>query len=133
MINTTGTRIRWLVGTLLAVLVISGCGVMSRQVDPRIEETGGNIERGGELARTNGCIMCHSVDGMGGVENGYGPSLDGFAGNRLIAGGVDNTPDALIRFLMDPQAVVPGTGMPSVGLTEQEARDIAAWLYSLED
>lgn len=132
MINQSTFRLRWFIGTLLTVLVVTGCGLMSRE-DPRVDATGGHIERGRELARSNGCMSCHSVPDESSAESGYGPDLEGFGNNRLIAGAVENEPDTLIAFLMDPQSLVPGTSMPTVGLTEQEARDIASWLYSLED
>jgi cytochrome c1 len=37
-----------------------------------------------------------------------------------------------VAFLQDPPALVPNTGMPNVGLTLEEARDIAAFLATLE-
>jgi cytochrome c1 len=40
-----------------------------------------------------------------------------------------NTPDNLVRWLRDPQAVSPQTIMPDLGLGEPQARDIAAYLY----
>lgn len=126
-------RLQLLLGSLLLVLVITGCGIMADSEDARVEQVGGDIERGQELVNTNGCLMCHSVSGESSVANGYGPDLDGFAENRLIAGEAANTPDNLIQFLLSPQSVVPGTGMPNTGLTEDEARDIASWLYSLDD
>lgn len=127
------TRLLWLFGTLTLVLIITGCGLLTSSQDARVEETGGNIARGEDLVRKHGCLACHSVSGMPSVENGYGPTLDGFAERRLIGGEVENTPDTLIQFLLNPESVVSGTGMPTVGLTEDEARDIASWLYSLDD
>lgn len=132
MTNRPTFRLICSVLTLISVVLIAGCGLMSRD-DPRVDATGGNIERGKELARTNGCIVCHSVPDEGWVQDGYGPDLEGFANNRHIAGQAVNEPDTLIAFLMSPQSVVPGTSMPTVGLTEDEARDIATWLYSLDD
>lgn len=133
MTITTQTRMRWLVSTLALVLIISGCGLLTSSQDARVEETGGNIARGEDLMRTHGCVACHSVPGMGSVNSGYGPDLDGFADRRLIGGTAENEPETLIEFLMAPQSVVPGTGMPTLGLTEDEARDIASWLYTLDD
>ena len=43
-----------------------------------------------------------------------------------------NRPDVLVAFLQDPPALVPRTGMPNVGLTLEQARHIAAYLYTLE-
>ena len=46
-----------------------------------------------------------------------------------IAGELTNTPENVVRWIMDPQAIEPGTVMPDLGLTEAEARDVAAHLY----
>jgi cytochrome c1 len=43
---------------------------------------------------------------------------------------IPNSPDNLTRWLMDPPSLKPGTAMPRVGLTEQQAQDITAFLYS---
>lgn len=133
MTTNTYKRLRWLFGTAVLVLIITGCGFLTSSQDARVEETGGNISRGEDLVRQNGCMACHSIPNMGSVQDGYGPDLDGFAHRRLIGGSAENTPDVLIQFLMSPQTVVPGTGMPTLGLTEDESRDIASWLYTLDD
>lgn len=133
MTSNTQQRLRWLMGIVALVTVIAGCGILTSSQDARVEETGGNIARGEDLVRQNGCMACHSIPGMSSVHDGYGPDLDGFADRRLIGGSAENTPDVLIQFLMSPQSVIPGTGMPTLGLTEEEARDIATWLYTLDD
>jgi cytochrome c1 len=38
----------------------------------------------------------------------------------------------MIRWLRDPPAVDASTAMPNLGLSEAEARDIAAYLLALE-
>ena len=42
-----------------------------------------------------------------------------------------NTPANLVRWIREPQAVVPGNAMPDMGVSEADARDIAAYLYTL--
>jgi cytochrome c1 len=42
-----------------------------------------------------------------------------------------NTPENMIRWIEDPQAVDSLTAMPTLGLSDREARDIAAYLYTL--
>jgi cytochrome c1 len=49
-----------------------------------------------------------------------------------LAGGVENTVENLVKWILDPQAVRPGTTMPTVSATEREARDMAAYLRSAE-
>ena len=48
----------------------------------------------------------------------------------MIAGVLPNTPENLVHWLRSPQAVVPGNAMPDVGLSDAQARDIAAYLYA---
>jgi cytochrome c len=60
-----------------------------------------------------------------------GPPLTMFARRAYIAGQLPNEPDNLIRWIRDPQAVEPGTAMPSLGVEPAVARDMAAYLYTL--
>ena len=47
-----------------------------------------------------------------------------------VGGVVTNSPDNLIKWILSPQAFSPRSAMPATGITEAEARDIAAYLYS---
>ena len=47
----------------------------------------------------------------------------------LIAGRLPNNPETLARFVRDAPSLVPGTPMPAMPMSEQEARDVAAYLY----
>lgn len=49
----------------------------------------------------------------------------------MIAGELPNSPANLVRWIKDPKSVEPGTDMPDLGLTDQQARDVAAYLYTL--
>jgi len=52
--------------------------------------------------------------------------------SRAYVGGVlPNAPDNMIRWIRDPKSVDPLTAMPNVGVTESDARHIAAYLYTL--
>lgn len=77
------------------------------------------------------CATCHVIPGIAGARHHVGPSLAGIAQRPYIAGGVPNTPASMERWLRDPAAFKPGTAMPDLGLGAQEARDIAAFLYTL--
>ena len=52
-------------------------------------------------------------------------------GLGFIAGKLNNTTDNMVRWLRFPQEVVPGNAMPDMGLNEEEARDIAAYLATI--
>ena len=60
------------------------------------------------------------------------PTLAGLAGRMYIAGLLPNSPENLIRWIEDPTAIDPQTAMPDVGVTPSDARDIAAYLYTLK-
>ena len=48
-----------------------------------------------------------------------------------IAGSLTNQPEHLIAWLEDPQKIVPHNAMPTLGITRDQARKIAAYLYTL--
>ena len=50
----------------------------------------------------------------------------------FIAGVSPNTSHNMVRLLREPQRIVPHTAMPALGVTEQDARDIAAYLETLK-
>lgn len=60
-----------------------------------------------------------------------GPPLNGWSRRVYIAGNLPNRPEQLVRWLREPQAIEPGTAMPDLNVTEADARDMAAYLYSL--
>lgn len=62
-----------------------------------------------------------------------GPSLVGFDDNGPIAGALPNTAQNLALFVRNAPAAKPGSTMPAMPLTQQEARDVAAYLYGLDD
>ena len=78
-----------------------------------------------------GCTACHSVPGIAGANANVGPPLTRFGERTYVAGMLRNTPSNLVRWIRDPQGVVPGNAMPNMGVSEADARDIAAFLYTL--
>lgn len=78
------------------------------------------------------CAACHTVPGVSGAVGRVGPSLVGIARQQVIAGRLANTPDNMVKWLMHPQAVYPGNAMPEMGLTQDQARKIADYLYTLD-
>ena len=92
--------------------------------------TGGNSNRGKQIFRAYGCGGCHSVEGLPQAHGKVGPQLDGIAVRATIGGRLENKPDNLMRWIRDPQSVAPGTAMPRLGVTEEESRHLAAFLYT---
>lgn len=78
------------------------------------------------------CAGCHQVPGVRGAQGWIGPSLAGIARQQIIAGKFANTPDTMVRWLMHPQAMVPGAAMPEMGLSRPQAKAIADYLYTLD-
>lgn len=93
--------------------------------------TGGSPARGKESIRRYGCGACHSIPGVAKASGQVGPPLDGIGRRAVLAGKLPNTPENLMGWIRNPQGVAPGTAMPELGVTERDARDIAAYLYTL--
>ena len=83
-------------------------------------------ERGRKALEQYGCVGCHEIPRMVGPEARLGPTLHGIASRKVLAGLLDNTPENLVRFIREPQRVKPGSAMPDLGVTERDARDMAA-------
>jgi cytochrome c1 len=79
-----------------------------------------------------GCNACHAIPDIRGFGGGVGPSLDHFATRAYIAGELPNTPVNLVRWISDPHGVEKHTAMPTLGLSKKEARDVAAYLFTLD-
>ena len=91
----------------------------------------GDAERGKTAIQEYGCIGCHAVSGIADLDSNIGPPLAHMARRGYIAGVLANTPDDMVRWLRDPTGVDPRTAMPNLGVTEQDARDMAAYLHTL--
>ena len=91
----------------------------------------GDADRGEKLIAANDCGVCHTIPGVARARGHVGPPLTAFAQRAFIAGQVPNQPDTLVRWIQDPPSIAPNTAMPVLGISERDARDIAAYLYTL--
>jgi cytochrome c1 len=91
------------------------------------------VAEGQALIAQKGCGGCHIVPGVSGATGTIGPNLAGVATRTSIAGGAvqNNGPDDLKRWVLNPPAVKPGTQMPNLNLTDDEATRIVAFLETL--
>jgi mono/diheme cytochrome c family protein len=89
-------------------------------------------ERGRIALQQHACTACHVIPGLTGSDVHVGPPLAGIGRRKLIAGAVPNTPDQLVRWIREPHAVDPGTAMPTLKVSEGAARDMAAYLATLQ-
>ena len=93
--------------------------------------TGGNPDRGQATFRRLGCGACHETGAASGASGQVGVSLSGLSRRAEFAGKVVNEPQWLIAWIEHPQNISPGVGMPDIPMSDQDARDMAAYLYSL--
>ncbi len=95
------------------------------------ELTGGDVRLGKAAFARYRCGACHAIRAVEGADGQAGPALDKVALRSFLAGSQPNDPQHMIAWIQHPQAIEPGVGMPDVGLTDAEARDVAAYLYTL--
>ena len=95
------------------------------------ELTGGSPSLGREAMSRYGCGSCHSIPGVEGANGLVGPPLDNIGSRTILAGQLPNNADNMRRWIQDPQGVENGTAMPDMHVTDGDARDIAAYLYTL--
>jgi cytochrome c len=122
------TRRATLLGLACALcgLLSSGCQRLSAYV-PGLDPT---MARGVELTNHYGCAACHEIPAA--AVTGYvGPSLRGIQRRAYLAGGLPNTPEQMVEWIRFPERVRPGTLMPNLGVSESDARELAAFLYTL--
>lgn len=122
-------------GGVFAALVAAGAVVLTtysgtREVHVARALTGGEAGRALPLLRRYGCAGCHEIPGVPGADGRVGPPLGEFRQRVFIAGVLPNNADNLVRWLVEPTAIHPRSAMPQTGISESEARDVAAYLYS---
>jgi cytochrome c oxidase subunit 2 len=95
---------------------------------------GPSPDEGRALIAQKPCIGCHVIPGVPGATGTVGPNLAGVASRKTIAGGAvpNNGPDDLKKWILNPPALKPGTAMPNLGLTDDEATKIVAYLETLK-
>lgn len=116
---------------MVLAAALAGCG--RGEQEHRGEIPGGDAARGQAAIRSYGCGACHEIRGVRGADGRVGPSLSKLGGRVYIAGYLPNEPASLMRWIMSPTALRDPTAMPDLGVTEQDARDIVAYLYSLRE
>lgn len=93
---------------------------------------GGDPDRGRNAFARYGCGSCHVIPGVRGARGLVGPPLTSWPRRGYIAGMVPNEPALLVQFIRDPESLAPGTAMPNTGVSERDARHLAAYLYSID-
>jgi cytochrome c1 len=127
----------WLSSTLVLLAIAAGIGIayqtlslVAQQRQEAIARTGGDPDKGPALLVKYGCVNCHNVPGLQAPTGNVGPDLAGIGKRAYVAGVLANTPQNLMRWIVDPQDVDPKSAMPNTGISPAEARDVAAYLYA---
>jgi cytochrome c len=116
---------------LLAAVLVAGLAGCTNAKEEAARLTGGDPDQGPVLIRKYGCSACHVIPGIDGARGMVGPPLNGIGARTYLGGQLPNTPENMMRWIQDPQGIERGTAMPNVGVSEREARHIAAYLYTL--
>jgi cytochrome c len=116
---------------LLAAVMMAAASACARPDATSVRVAGADPARGAALIDEYGCNACHTVPGVRNATRTVGPPLGGWSHRAFIAGEVPNTAENLIRWIELPQGIEPNTAMPNLGVSARDARDIAAYLYTL--
>lgn len=92
--------------------------------------TQGDASRAPASLRRFGCTGCHEIPGISGADGKVGGSLSDLRKRVYVGGVLNNTSDNLVQWIVSPPKFSPRTAMPVTGISEGEARDVAAFLYS---
>ena len=112
-----------------ALLPLAGCRTSSAQVGRAV--TGGDAQRGAAAIARYGCGSCHTIGGLVDAHGLVGPPLTGLRDRMYVAGILQNEPGNLTFWIREPKMVNPKTAMPRLGVSQRDALDIAAYIYSI--
>jgi cytochrome c len=131
--NMMNAKFRILMIPLLFILLLLSSCQDERSLPETVDSVpGGNVQLGAQYITQYGCNTCHLIPGIRNAEALIGPPLIYWADRHYIAGELLNTPDNTMRFIINPQEYQPGTAMPNMDVTLDHARDITAYLYTLQ-
>jgi cytochrome c2 len=113
----------------LGALGASACAARPRSETDEVTKAA--EQRGRADAERYGCDACHAIGGSHDNRFAAAAPLDAAANSSLIAGTVPNTLENMTEWIQNPPRLKPGTAMPALALSADDARDIALYLYSL--
>jgi len=101
---------------------------------PRVSFAEANPKHGRQLLDGKGCTGCHTFSGVPAFETKPAVAK---AGPTALAPDLRHArarlaPGTLLTWITDPQSLKPDTPMPKLPLSADEARDIAAYIYTAE-
>jgi cytochrome c551/c552 len=124
------SSVRQPLATVVVLLLMSTCGLAACDGPPDRTPTLGdaNSQRGRTLVLQMGCTACHTFPDVAWPRGRLGPALEDFGPQGLIAGRLPNQPGVLMQFVRNAPALVPGIAMPAFPMSDQDARDVTAYL-----
>lgn len=103
---------------------------VAAQRAPAVEPTGA-AAAGKTIFAASACVGCHTIRGVS--AGMLGPDLTHFGSRTTVAAGMwPNTPENVAAWVKNPIALKPGVKMPNLGLTDEQAGAIAAYLTALK-
>jgi cytochrome c2 len=136
MLRSLSTKVFFaILSVLLFVAALVGIVIeyAHERTDVRVHAaaaTHGDPRRGEALFIEYGCGSCHALRHVRTATGMVGPPLDGIALRVIIGGHLANNPTNMEKWIRDPQSAAPGTAMPDLHVSEGDARDITAFLYT---
>ncbi len=122
-----------LIGSMLIALLFGVGTYLTKGSEERravaVAMTGGDPAQAPAIFRKYGCAGCHAIPGIAGADGKVAGPLTGLRQRVYIGGVINNTPDNLVQWIVSPQRFSPRTAMPTTGISEAEARHLAAYLY----
>jgi len=123
------TRAGWIAALMLVAAACGGRGSTKQQAQ---NLTGGDPAKGKEAIGRYGCGACHTIPGIKDANATIGPPLDNIASRQILGGHLQNTPANMARWIQHPQQIDPKNAMPELGVTDDDAHNIVAFLYTLK-
>lgn len=121
-----GAQVHRSIALILMLSMLAACDLGPDYV-PRV--IGGNAENGRTALARHECGVCHVIPGIPHAVGKVGPALDNYSRRSYVAGKFPNEPATLVRWIVDAPSMAPLTAMPAIAMSEQEAKDMAAYLY----
>lgn len=93
--------------------------------------SGGDPQMGRKQLGMHSCVSCHVIPGVPKADGTKGPSLVHWYRRSTFLNTYPNTPENMEKWLAMPSHRKPGTSMPDLNVSQQESRDMTAYLFSI--
>jgi len=101
--------------------------VREQQQSPKAPQSAA-ASPGKRVFESTACVNCHTVSGTPAIGR-FGPDLTHLMSRETIASGAAaNTPEKLRLWILNPDAIKPGSKMPAMGLNDRDLDAVTAYL-----